>query len=51
MIVATDKPKISVYLERELLEWFQEYCKGQKRSVSAQVGFMIEQLKKQEEGE
>ncbi len=45
MTVATDKPKISVYMEPELLKWFQDYCKGQKRSISAQVNFMVETLK------
>lgn len=48
MVVATDKTKISVYLEPDLLKWFQEYCKTQNRSVSAQVGFMVKQLKEQE---
>lgn len=40
--------KISVYLEPELLEWFQEYCKTQERSISAQLVFMIKQLKQSE---
>lgn len=44
MTVATDRPKISVYMEPELLEWFQNYCKAQKRSISAQVNFMVEAL-------
>jgi len=47
--LATQKPKLSVYLEPELLEWFQEYCKAQERSISAQVVFMIRQLKQSEE--
>jgi hypothetical protein len=51
MVVATNKPKISVYVDQELLEWFQEYCKEQKRSMSSQLSFMIEQLKKQEKGD
>lgn len=45
MSVATQKPKLSVYIEPELLEWFQEYCETQERSISAQVVFMIKQLK------
>ena len=49
MTLATQKPKLSVYLEPELLEWFQDYCKAQERSISAQVVFMIRQLKQVEE--
>ncbi|MBD2099244.1 CopG family transcriptional regulator [Trichocoleus sp. FACHB-591] len=50
MTLATDKKKISAYLDEPLLEWFQEYAKKQKRSVSSQISFMIEQLKDAEEG-
>jgi hypothetical protein len=47
--MAENKPKISAYLEPDVLEWFQEYCKKQKRSMSAQVSLLVEQLKKREE--
>jgi hypothetical protein len=50
LIVATDKPKVSVYLDGDILAWFQGYSKKQKRSVSSQIGYMIEQLKLEEEG-
>lgn len=46
-MVTTQKPKLSVYLEPELLEWFQAYCKTQERSISAQLVFMIKQLKQE----
>jgi hypothetical protein len=49
LTVATDKPKVSVYLDGDVLVWFQAYCKKQKRSVSSQIGYMIEQLKSEEE--
>ena len=49
LTVATDKPKVSVYLDEDILVWFQAYCKKQKRSVSSQIGYMIEQLKLEEE--
>jgi hypothetical protein len=49
LTVATEKPKVSVYLDGDILVWFQAYCKKQKRSVSSQIGYMIEQLKLEEE--
>ncbi len=48
-LMTTDKPKVSVYLDGDILVWFQAYCKRQKRSVSSQIGYMIEQLKEEEE--
>ena len=48
MMLATQKPKLSVYLDQELLEWFQGYCKTQERSISAQIAYMIKQLKQAE---
>ncbi|NJN13865.1 MAG: GIY-YIG nuclease family protein [Richelia sp. RM1_1_1] len=41
--------RTSVTIPESLLVWFQDYCKKQKRSVSAQISFMIEELKDQEE--
>jgi macrodomain Ter protein organizer (MatP/YcbG family) len=49
LTVGTDKPKISVYLEEDVLLWFQKYAKKQKRSLSSQLCYMIEQLKSEEE--
>ncbi|MGB3207817.1 MAG: hypothetical protein WBB28_22770 [Crinalium sp.] len=40
--------RTSVTIPEPLLEWFQDYCKKQRRSVSAQISFMVEQLKEQE---
>ena len=43
--------RTSVTIPESLFEWFKEYCNKQKRSVSAQISFMIEQLKESEEKE
>lgn len=48
-IVPEKMSRTSVTIPESLLAWFQDYCKKQKRSVSAQISFMIEQLKEQEE--
>lgn len=37
--------RTSITVPESLLEWFQGYCEKQKRSVSAQISFMIEELK------
>lgn len=37
--------RTSITVPESLLEWFQSYCERQKRSVSAQISFMIEELK------
>jgi metal-responsive CopG/Arc/MetJ family transcriptional regulator len=47
--VSEKMSRTSVTIPESLLVWFQDYCKKQKRSVSAQISFMIEQLKEQEE--
>jgi hypothetical protein len=49
MAVATQKPKLSVYLDQETLDWFQGYCKTQERSISAQIVFMIKRLRQEVE--
>jgi succinate dehydrogenase flavin-adding protein (antitoxin of CptAB toxin-antitoxin module) len=51
MTVATTKPKMSVYLDQDLLEWFQQYCKQQKRSASSQIVYMIEELREKNQKE
>ncbi|PZV19173.1 MAG: CopG family transcriptional regulator [Leptolyngbya sp.] len=40
--------RTSVTIPESLLEWFQKYSRKQKRSVSAQLSLMIEQLKEAE---
>lgn len=39
--------RTSITVPESLLEWFQGYCEKQKRSVSAQISFMIEELKEE----
>lgn len=41
--------RTSVTIPDHLLTWFKAYCERQKRSVSAQFSFMIENLKEEEE--
>jgi len=49
MAVVTSKSKLTAYIEQDLLNWFQGYCKEQSRTMSSQVTFMIQQLKKESE--
>jgi metal-responsive CopG/Arc/MetJ family transcriptional regulator len=46
--VSEKMSRTSVTVPESLLQWFQSYCRKQKRSVSAQISFMIEQLKESE---
>lgn len=41
--------RTSITVPESLLEWFQSYCERQKRSVSAQISFMIEELKEEKQ--
>ncbi|TBR61769.1 CopG family transcriptional regulator [Mastigocladus laminosus UU774] len=41
--------RTSITIPDPLFEWFKQYCNKQKRSMSAQISFMIEQLKESED--
>ncbi|MFB2772719.1 CopG family transcriptional regulator [Pelatocladus sp. BLCC-F211] len=41
--------RTSITIPDPLFEWFKQYCNKQKRSMSAQICFMIEQLKESQE--
>lgn len=50
MTVATNKTRVSTYLDQEQYAEFQAYAERQRRTVSAQIAFLIDQaLRKDKE--